>query len=271
MRLFRNKFELPIPKRRGIELQYCPANGRKAPATFTPFLGFSFFRWVLQITYFINLSGRNWSNEWHTKAFRKNLIIAGVLLPVILISTHYFFDFIQDCKGGIVLNDWVLQRLRARDVSMPISFLMASVMFLCLLRCVSNPTMFLIAIMGFTLLFTARIITISCTRLLAPRGLIDLHDPICNLMYGSTFITRDLFFSGHTATLSFLFLCSYKKIDKYYILFAVVSVGFLLLVQHVHYTVDVVCAPVFAFGCFWLSKKIMNMQGIAIQSPTLRY
>ena len=92
---------------------------------------------------------------------------------------------------------------------------------------------------------------------MAPAGLIELKDPICNLMYGPRFITRDLFFSGHAATLFLLYLCSYKKFDRYYTLFAAIIVGILLLVQHVHYTLDVVCAPLFSLACFYIAKKIM--------------
>jgi hypothetical protein len=32
--------------------------------------------------------------------------------------------------------------------------------------------------------------------------------------------------------------------------------GFLVLVQHVHYTIDVVSAPVFAYICYWLATKV---------------
>ena len=126
--------------------------------------------------------------------------------------------------------------------------------------------MFITALMAFSLLLIVRIITISATRLLAPVGLVTLKDPICDLMYGSKCITRDLFFSGHTATLCILYLCSFKKTDKYYILFAIMCVAILLLIQHVHYTVDVVCAPFFAFGCFWISKRKMRGQLVDIKT-----
>ena len=196
----------------------------------------------------------------------RHLLLAIILLPMVLITTSHFFCFIQDCKGGTAMNDWVLKWLTPRDVSIPIALLMATVLGLCVVRCVTDPNMFITALLAFVFLFATRMITINITRLVAPIGLIELKDPICNLMYGSHFITKDLFYSGHTATLCVLYLCSTKKIDKYFILFAVLSVGTLLLIQHVHYTVDVLCAPLFAFGCFWLSKRIMNMQKAYIKS-----
>ncbi len=199
---------------------------------------------------------RNWKNAWTNKAFRMDMLMVAILLPVVMFITHYFFCYIQGCTGH-TMNDWVLSRLPAIDVSFPISFLMTSAIALCLLRSINNPNMFITALFAFTLLFLARMITIGATRFMAPAGLIELKDPICNLMYGPRFITRDLFFSGHTATLFMLYLCSYKKFDKYYTLFAAITVGILLLVQHVHYTIDVVCAPLFSLACFYIAKKIM--------------
>ena len=87
-----------------------------------------------------------------------------------------------------------------------------------------------------------------------PLGLIPLADPITNLFYGKDYITHDLFFSGHTTTVFLIFLCLKRKNDRIFALFASVSVGFLLLVQHVHYTADVVAAPVFTYAVYRLIK-----------------
>jgi hypothetical protein len=90
--------------------------------------------------------------------------------------------------------------------------------------------------------------------------LIDLKDPVCDMMYCSRTITRDLFYSGHTATLFLFYLCSSKKPDRVYMLLAAIAIGILVLIQHVHYTIDVLCAPFFASGCYRLSKKILTYQ-----------
>lgn len=207
---------------------------------------------------------QNWRNAWNYKAFRKSLISGIVLLAVMVVLTYYFFNYIQYRKQGIVLNDWVLRMLPAIDVSVFIIFLMSSVVLLYILRSAINPNMVITFLIAYILLLATRIITISITRLLAPPELIVLKDPMGSLLYPSKFITQDLFYSGHTATLFLFYLCSTKKIDKYYMLLATISVGILLLIQHVHYTVDVVFAPLFAFGCFWLSKRILHLQNVTI-------
>ena len=67
-------------------------------------------------------------------------------------------------------------------------------------------------------------------------------------------MTKDLFFSGHTSTVVLLFLCLPGKVDKGLALISIVVVGSLLLVQHVHYTLDVLGAIFFT----WLSYRIVR-------------
>ena len=85
---------------------------------------------------------RNWKNAWSNKAFRMDMLMVAILLPVVMFITHYFFCYIQGCTGR-VMNDWILSRLPAIDVSFPISFLMTSTIILCFLRAINNPNMFI--------------------------------------------------------------------------------------------------------------------------------
>jgi hypothetical protein len=217
------------------------------------------------ITEFITLTTQNWASAWNNKTFRRLLILGMLLIITACISTSFFFSYIEDSKEGVILNDWVLRNIPAIDVSIPIVILVTSCMLLTSIRCAPDPNLFITLIWAFVFQLIFRIITIAATRFYAPQGLIELKDPIGSLLYHSRFITRDLFYSGHTAFLFQFYLCSKKIKDKYYFLFCTVAVGILLLVQHVHYTVDVVTAPLFAFGCFWLSKRIILSQNAYLQ------
>ena len=110
----------------------------------------------------------------------------------------------------------------------------------------------------YVLLLVSRLICISLVPLNLPRGLINLHDPITDIFYGNQLITKDLFYSGHTATMFLIFLCLKNKYDKAFALFATIAIAILLLVQHIHYTIDVVAAPFFTYLLYLLSKKIDN-------------
>jgi hypothetical protein len=80
-----------------------------------------------------------------------------------------------------------------------------------------------------------------------------LNDPFVDFVgYGKNIITKDLFFSGHTSTLFLLFLIARKRALKIFFLAITLAVAMFLLKQHVHYTIDVLAAPVFA----WISYRI---------------
>jgi len=102
-----------------------------------------------------------------------------------------------------------------------------------------------------------RVTTISLIPLEPPIGHIPLIDPLTSITYGGSniHITKDLFFSGHTSNLFMFFLCLQKKRDKQFALLATIIVGFLVLVQHVHYSVDVAGAFLFTYPVvLWLRR-----------------
>ncbi len=206
-------------------------------------------------SYFGKIKG-NWSKALHHRLSRSNLIWGLIILAFLAVFTYYFFDYIENRSGGVVMNDWILQWLPAMDVSGIIVFFEISVIILFIIRSAANPAMVITFLLAYIFVLATRSVTIGITQLRPPIGLIELKDPIAGLIYRSKLSNRDLFYSGHTSLLFLFYLCSTKKADRYYMLLAVISVGFLLLVQHVHYTIDVVCAPFFTYGCFWLSKKI---------------
>jgi len=129
---------------------------------------------------------------------------------------------------------------------------------LCLLaiyRAAKHPYIFLTFLWAYILLSVMRILSITLVPLNPPVGLIGLVDPIGNFFYGEKFVTKDLFFSGHTSTVFLLYLCLPGKKDKKIALAVTILVGFLLLVQHVHYTLDVLGAFLFAWIAYWVARR----------------
>ena len=199
----------------------------------------------------------SWSQALKDTYFKWKLWVALTLLAGVLISFPIFFQTIEQREGKI-LNDLFLTYLSPRDVSIPIFGMLWSMAILFLVRSYKNPVLFLTYAYGFIILAFARFITISLVPLDPPQGLIPLIDPISNSFYGKSFVTKDLFFSGHTAAQCLFFLCFRRKIDRLMALFCSIAIGFLVLVQHVHYTIDVIAAPFFAYLCFAIAKKIVN-------------
>jgi membrane-associated phospholipid phosphatase len=199
-----------------------------------------------------------WQLAIKNVSFRSKLIIGLILIVIVLFLLPFFFEFIEE-RQGYKLNDALLNVLPPADVSIPVFAMIWSMVLLFVIRSITNPQLFLLYVYGFLFLCICRFITLTLVPLNAPEGLIVLEDPLTNFFYGKReFITKDLFFSGHTASLCLFFFCFQRKWDKIAALICTIAVGFLVLVQHVHYTIDVVVAPIFTFLCFLLAKKIVN-------------
>lgn len=196
-----------------------------------------------------------WTAEWKLSAFRKRL--ASILIPLMLVIVinPFFFTHIQQ-RQGIELNDWILNFIPQYDVSIPVFCIMWGMVVLAIFRAAQNPKFLITFGWTYLLLAVSRIISISLVPLNMPKGLINLHDPIINIFYGNQLVTKDLFYSGHTATMFLIFLCLKNKYDKAFALTATIAIAILLLVQHIHYTIDVIAAPFFTYLLYLISKKI---------------
>jgi hypothetical protein len=197
-----------------------------------------------------------WKVAWQERPFRKRLIAAVVGMLLVLAALPPFFQVIE-ARGGRHLYDPVLDYLGPADVSIPVFACIWGIVIVGIRRAVISPVFLYRFVSGYILLTLLRMLTIYVTRLEPPPGLIPLVDPIANRFYGEDFITRDLFFSGHTATL-FLFAYNFRvRWEKWIAILAGSAVGVLVLVQHVHYTIDVIAAPILTYLCYFTAKKVL--------------
>ncbi|WP_295674787.1 phosphatase PAP2-related protein [uncultured Mucilaginibacter sp.] len=199
-----------------------------------------------------------WKETWNSPVKRLQLTAIMVLIPVFSIFLPHFFAFIEK-RNGVVLHDRVLANIAPHNVSLLIFIIIWSMILLILYRAIHKPSIFITYCLTLAMVTVARVLCISMVPLSPPVGLIPLSDPLSGAFYGEASVTKDLFFSGHTATLMLIFLCLEKPVDKIIGLLATITVAYLLLVQHIHYTVDVVTAPVvvyllYRFNFYFLYK-----------------
>ena len=203
-----------------------------------------------------NLSlGERWIASFSNPKFRIKFIFFFFTLLITVSLLPLFFQFIETRKG-LVLNDILLNHIPAHNVSLLLFVIIWSVIILSLWRAVNDPPICYLLLSSFTLLTLLRIFCLYLVPLNPPPGLIVLNDPLSNFFYGSSFITKDLFFSGHTATMFLMYLCLQKKTEKCYALSAAITVAILVLVQHIHYSIDVIAAPVFTYLIFKIARKL---------------
>jgi hypothetical protein len=145
--------------------------------------------------------------------------------------------------------------LAPRDVTWPVFTLIYVGIVLAVLLLVRSPVRLLLGMQGYVVLALLRMVVMWATPLDPPPGMIVLEDPLVQGFGGAAApLTRDLFFSGHTSTMFLLFLAVPGRASRAFFLAATAGVAFLVLVQHVHYAVDVLAAPPFAYAAWRIAR-----------------
>jgi len=191
----------------------------------------------------------SWKTFFQDKKNRIELITTVILLTVLMLSFSQFLQFIEQ-REGVTLNDPLLKAFNPIDLTwLTFSLIYLSlILFLFIIR--KDPYKVTIALQTYGLMVIFRIISMYLVPLEAPTTLVLLDDPFVQLFGKGDILTKDLFFSGHTGTLFILFLLTENKSLKFIFLISTIAVGIAVLLQHVHYSVDVLIAPFVAYGAF---------------------
>jgi hypothetical protein len=192
----------------------------------------------------------SWLETWKSGRFRLQTGLTLVFMVVLLSIFSRFLENVE-VRPGVILVDPVLQLLAPRDVTWLTFSLIYLSLLIALASLVRHPRKFLLAIQGYTLLVLFRMACMYLLPLDPPPGMIPLKDPFVEYFVGDGgILTKDLFFSGHTSTMFLLFLTASAPRFRAVFLTFTVMVGFCVLWQHVHYSVDVLAAPFFAYGAY---------------------
>jgi hypothetical protein len=184
-------------------------------------------------------------------------LIAGIILVYL---TQLFFPYIQQ-RQGVVLYDPLLEWLPAHNTSMLLFVCLYVPMLVWISMLVNYPRSLLQVVMSIIILQTIRLVTIWAIPLDPPQHCIILRDPLVYaLAYHHMPITRDLFFSGHTATMMVFYLAAPRQ-KKWLLATWMGTVILLLLIQHAHYSIDILAAilispAVWTWMEFYLSRPL---------------
>lgn len=197
-----------------------------------------------------------WREALRDPGYRLRLAVTLPALVLALAGLARFLDGIEK-RPGVVLPDPVLAALAPRDLT----WLTFGLIYLGLAGGVgwllSRPRRLLLALQAYVVMVAFRVAAMQLTPFEAPEGLLPLNDPLVRLFGPAKLLTKDLFFSGHTSTLFLLALAVTAPRWRALFLACTAAVGVCVLWQHVHYSIDVLAAPFFAYG----SWKIAGLVG----------
>jgi hypothetical protein len=205
----------------------------------------------------INTSAHfTWSKALKDPSFRKNLLWSLLLLIFVLTGFFFVLQFAENRDGIVIEKHWLDGIISPRDFSSWIFTCTYGATILGLIFCFRNPVTTLLLIRTYLLLQLLRAITMLLVPLNPPEGIIPLNDPFLHAtFYSGRPNLKDLFFSGHVATLVMFIPLISNKWVKGIIVAAALTAGILLAAQRVHYVIDVIAAPLFAVIAFLLARK----------------
>jgi hypothetical protein len=197
---------------------------------------------------------RAWRDALRDPRFRLRLALTVPALVAALALLARFLAW-NEARPGAVLPDPVLALFVPRDLTWLTFGLIYLGLAFGVARLATEPRALAVALEAYALMVMFRIAAMWVTPLEAPPGMIPLHDPLVRLFGPGALLTKDLFFSGHTSTLFLIALAVPGRKSKAFFLFCTAAVGASVLVQHVHYTIDVLAAPFFAYASVRIARS----------------
>jgi membrane-associated phospholipid phosphatase len=200
-------------------------------------------------------TGPAWIEAYKLKNVQYKLAGSVFILALVLYFYSGFLTFIES-REGFVFNDPVLKLFTPVDLTWLIFLAIYLSLLSGIIILIRNPVRLMLALQVYTVLILVRMIAMYSVPFNPPLSMIPLNDPFVQFFGTGKLLTKDLFFSGHTATLFLLFLVIDKKPYKQIFLFLTMLVGVCVILQHVHYFIDVFSAPFFTYGCYILVKRV---------------
>lgn len=196
-----------------------------------------------------------WTEAWREREFRLQASLTAAALAAALVALARFVGWVER-RPGATLPDPLLALLEPRDLTWLTFSLIYAGLLVGVALLLPRPRDLLAAVQAYALLVAFRIAVMWATPLDPPPGMIELRDPFVEGFGTGQLLTRDLFFSGHTSTMFLLFLAAPGRLAKGFFLACTVLVGACVLWQHVHYAVDVMAAPFFAYAAWRAAARL---------------
>ncbi len=180
-----------------------------------------------------------------------------VLMFVVFLFNRFLLW--NENREGIVFNEPFFQYFEARDYSVVIVLLLYASVGFFLFYNIKKPLLLSRFVWSYIFILLMRMVALFFLPLYCDPDAVKLEDPLLNnLIYPNNYVERDLFFSGHATMMVSFYWCFKNSTIKRVYLVGAVLVSTLLVLQKVHFTIDVLAAPLFSYISIWLADWVMK-------------
>jgi len=206
----------------------------------------------------------SWKEIFKDKKSIADFIVTILFVVFVVVVFPEFLHFIEE-RDAVVMFDPFLNLFNPIDLTWTTFALIYFSVIAALISLINKPAYLFVALQSYGVMLLFRMLVMYLSPLEAPEKIIPLHDPFVQMFGTGDILTKDLFFSGHTATMFVLFLAVKNKILKVIFLITTILVGLAVIFQHVHYTVDVVAAPFFSYASYKIVLGIKQYLKVAVE------
>jgi len=211
-----------------------------------------------------NLNSAKLKKSW-IKEIKDNkyLIFLSLVLLAIALAIDYITGIYVQGIQGVVAQDFILDHLPTIDLHLIYIYgIVVIVAFLLFCPLFFTFNEFHEVIRQFSLLMAIRGIFTIFTHLTLPTGAIALDVP--QALFFLDF-KNDFFFSGHTAVPFLGFLLFKKDKIRYFFLASSIIMAMVVLLMHVHYTIDVLSAFFITYGSYKIGVRFFDKINIYLK------
>ena len=200
-----------------------------------------------------------WKEYLMTARGRYAALFCVVILSMMFgLMPAYYRDIITP-KPSILLDDPILNLFTPIDWSTPVFFILTVAILQTVAFYIRTPSVLFLGLTTYCAINVVRMITIYAITLEPPSDMILLVDPFsARFAYPDASFAKDLFFSGHVSTMMVMVLIERVWVLKVIKIIGTALMALFLAWQHVHYSVDLVVAPIATYCVFLLAKRFFD-------------
>lgn len=183
------------------------------------------------------------------------LLFTIIGLVVTLVAYARFLARVE-LRQGVAFIDPVHAIMGPVDLTWPIFIMLYGALLITVTMLMRHPGALVMGLQAYTFQVATRMLMMWAMPLDPPPTMIALTDPIVSsVTSGGPPLTRDLFYSGHVAILVVASMVMPQRWARIALVVLAVAMGVCVILQHVHYTVDVLVAPFVAMACVRFVKR----------------